>query len=158
MATAKKNVPVRRQATASAPAMPSIAANVPASLQGKAHNPDDFKVKRLVTVPQLKLVENVGVFVRIRSAIFTGKDISAPDTQRKMDPPRLVYADNLQTGMPCMFIVNKVVESELTQMYQDNGYVNKCFAIKLFPKEAGKRHKMAEIYEIEDPDAPEAAA
>lgn len=119
----------------------------------------EFKTKKLLTIPNLKLIENQPVHIRITSAMFVGKEIksrrnAAPTTQR--EPATLVNAVNLDTGEECQVILSAIPKSTLTEGYPDDTYVGKCFRLTKLPRKEGKEYNGFKVEEIEDPAEAEA--
>lgn len=106
-----------------------------------------FKVKRPITLPQLKLVEEQPIYVRMESMIYQGKEV--PDSD--MDAPLLVKVTNLETGELQEVVVGSVLNSVLTEDMEDS-YEGLCFMITMHTKADGKRYRTYTIAEIEDPD------
>lgn len=118
----------------------------------------EFKTKKLLTVPLLKLIENETKYVKITGAMFVGKEIAgrrgaAPDAKKK-EPATLFNAVNLEDGTECQIIVSTVVKGVLHDEYANDSYVGKCFAITKLPRKEGKDYNGFKIVEIEDPAAP----
>lgn len=117
--------------------------------------PAPFKpvIKKHVTMPTLKLVPDVPAYVKITDKIFEGKSQPAKDGETAKKPPMIFNVINLETGEVCQMVAGKVVESEITENYPKDSYVNKCFMIiKGKKKGSGDRGYFTyEIAEIEEP-------
>ncbi len=107
-----------------------------------------FKRKKSITKQLLKKADGVPVFVKIIGPIYTGKSIAGVPGQEKMAPARLVLVIDLSTGQEMEMIVNKALESALTDNYPDNGFVDLCFEIEQYAI-TGKRYKGYKVSEIE---------
>jgi len=105
-------------------------------------------VKKVLTIPLLKLQLDVTVYVKITSPIFTGKEIDAGE-QKKMDAPHMVNAVDLETGEDVQLILNTVLESVLSEEYPDNGYIGKGFSITKLNKKATKGYHPFMVSELE---------
>lgn len=108
-----------------------------------------------VTLPTLKTVPDVPVYIKILEKIFKGKSQPAKEGQPAKQPPMIFNAINLETGEVCQLIVNKVIEREILDNYPEHKYVGKCFMIvKGKKKGSGDRSYFSfEIAEIEEPKA-----
>ncbi len=115
----------------------------------------EFKTKKLLTVPLLKLVENEPRHVKITSAMFVGKQITARSgadpSAKKKEPATLFNAVNLEDGTECQIIVSAVVKGVLADEYPNDTYVGKCFSITKLPRKEGKDYNGFKVVEIEDP-------
>lgn len=108
---------------------------------------ENYSITRHVTLPLLKPVVDIAVFVKITDKMFLGKEIKTGD-KKDMEPAMLVNIIDLQTGEPCQMILNKVFESILLEEYEDDKYVGLSFAITKKSKREGKRYHGFEITEI----------
>ena len=105
-----------------------------------------FKTVKNVTLAQLKLEKGVEVYVRIEKPFTIGKEVKNSNKQ----PPLIAECTNLVTGELVEVIVPKVLESILTEEYND-GYVGRCFCIEKTsnPDENGKKYAKFSVIEIE---------
>lgn len=115
-----------------------------------------FKVKKHVTVPVLKIPDNgAPIYVRVNEAIHTAKDNTGrmPATPKegevKRKPPQLMQVTNLETGEIAQIVAGTVLESELKENYPGDGYVGKCFEIKKFKASGTKAYALYQVAEIE---------
>jgi len=115
----------------------------------------EFKRKKLLTRPVLKMEQDKPRYIKIEKAMFIGKDIKArnadPD-EKKKEPATIIDAINLETGEPVQIVANAVLKSVLTEEYPNDGYVGKCFAITKMGRQPGKQYNPFHIEEIEDPN------
>jgi len=107
-----------------------------------------FTVTRNVTLPLLKKVDNVPVYIKITAPMFVGKKVSGTGENTTMEPATLANIINLATGEEMQIICNKVMESTLNEEYPDKGYVDKSFLIEQ-RSVPGKRYKNYRVAEIE---------
>lgn len=113
----------------------------------------EFKRKRLLTRPVLKMEQDKTRYVKVECAMFVGKDIEKDKAagDRKKEPATLVNVINLEDGTLAQIIVNAVVKSVFHDEYKDDSYVGKCFAITKRGRQPGKQYNPFDIEEIEDP-------
>lgn len=104
--------------------------------------------KRQITFQLLKKVDNVPVFVKIISQIYTGKAVSGNTGAEKMEPAQIVRVINLPTGEEMEMIVNKALEGTLTETFPKHTYVGKAFEIEQYTI-PGKRYKGYKIAELD---------
>ena len=128
-----------------------------------------FKVKRLVTLPQIKLshIPAKGysfVAGKIVGEIYQGKgEGTVAGDGKKMAPPRLVQVVAYQRGeeklpgVPAVIIAGAVLEKEIVENYPDKSYVGKAFAIGIY-RNPDKRYNHYRVAEIDEPTAEEIAA
>jgi hypothetical protein len=118
-----------------------------------------FEVVRHVTLPLFKMdEEDHKYYYRFESAIEQGKELEAVRKRKAADgaqkevmpPPDLAEVTDLRTGQLGQIIVNAVLKSNLTEKYESDSYVGKCFQITRTKSIArGSRTiKMFEILEI----------
>ena len=114
----------------------------------------EFKRKKLLTRPVLKMEEGKQRAVLIEGAMFVGKDIKSrtekPEDKKK-EPATIVNVTNLETGELAQIVVNAVMKSILTEEYPNDTYVGKCFLITKMGRQPGKQYNPFHIEEIEDP-------
>ena len=113
------------------------------------------KVKKLVTIPMLKLVVNEPRYIKVTSPMFIGKEIksrrAAATEEKKREPATLVNAVNLEDGSECQVICSAVVKGVFEDNYPDNTYVGKCFSLVKLERKEGKDYNGFKVSEIEDP-------
>ena len=93
-----------------------------------------------VSMPTLKLMPNMPVYVKILEKMFLGKVQPAKEGEAEKKPPTILNVLNhvvnkagtaLETdGEVMQLVAGKVLESELRETYPDDGYVNRFFAIE----------------------------
>lgn len=115
-----------------------------------------FRVKKHVTVPQLKLVTGTPVYVKVLGEIFKAKELTGEAGRKQKDesgnpvaPPDLMRVLNLEDGVECEMIVNTVLGTELKDTYPSNGYIGLCFEFQRNARGQGKRYDTFAIAEIE---------
>jgi hypothetical protein len=114
----------------------------------------EFKRKKLLTIPVLKLVQDQTRYVKITDAMHVGKPQKAKEGEKAKEPATLINCINLEDGAVCQVIVSAVVKSVLTDEYPGDAYVGKCFAITKLGRNPGKQYNQFNVEEIEDPGEP----
>jgi hypothetical protein len=114
----------------------------------------EFKSKRLLTVPVLKLVQDQARYVKITEAMHLGKPQKAKEGEKAKEPATLANCVNLEDGSLCLIIVSAVVKSVLDDEYPNGTYVGLCFKITKRGRNPGKQYNQFDIEEIEDPSVP----
>lgn len=113
-------------------------------------------IKR-VTMPTLKLMPDVPAYVKILEPIFKAKEQKLKEGEKEKDrkkPPMLFNVINLETGEAMQLVAGAVVQSEITESYPKDAYVDKCFMIVKGKKKdltGGRGYFTYEIAEIEEP-------
>lgn len=87
------------------------------------------KVKKLVTLPTLKLTTDVPVYVKVLEAIHTSRPSIDP-RDKKEKTVELLNVINLETGESMQIVAGKVLCNVLTEEYPDHAYVDCGFEIK----------------------------
>lgn len=100
------------------------------------------KIKRLVTLPLLKLAVGKVAYVRIEEPMYTGKAVD--DKEAAI----LCKVTNLETGELSEIILPTVLRSIFTEEFPDDGYVGKGFSIELV-KVDGKKYHQIKLAELE---------
>jgi hypothetical protein len=113
----------------------------------------EFKRKRLLTIPQLKLVEGHTRYVKMTGAMHLGKPQKPGPDGKVKEPATLAPCVNLEDGTECQIILSAVVKGVFEDEYPDNGYVGRCFAITKQGRAPGKAYNQFNVEEIEDPSA-----
>lgn len=110
------------------------------------------KVLKNVTLPVLRLEEEVPVYVKIVSPMRLSAAKAAEGGKGKkvdMEPATVVEVVNLETGENATMIVNSVLKGNWDEQYPNDDYVDRGFAITKHPKREGKRYNDFSIQEIE---------
>ena len=112
-----------------------------------------FKVKKAVTLPTLKLVDDIVYAVKFDGPLTVAPNKTEAGSARadgtRMPPPVVANVINLQNGMLCRIVAKAVLKNELEENYPDQSYVGKSFAMR-FMKIEGKRYKGVELAELEE--------
>lgn len=118
----------------------------------------NFKVKRNITLPLLKLEKNNEYYVKFDGPMFLGKEINPgkESSDVRKQAATLANVVNLETGELCQIICPLVLQHELNDAYPGEGYVGLCFAISLTRPE-GKAYNLVQVTEIEPSEAPGAS-
>jgi hypothetical protein len=117
----------------------------------------EFKTKRLLTIPVLKLVQDQPRHVRITEAMHIGKPQKDKEGVVTKEAATLVNCHNLDDkNALCQIILSAVVKSVLIDEYPGDAYVGLCFRITKRGRNPGKAYNQFDVDEIEPQD--EAAA
>ncbi len=112
-----------------------------------------FTKKRSVTLELLKPKVNEEFYVKFASPIYQAKETRSAEQIEKDGgqnaPPMLANVTNLETGEECVIIIPSVLQSELTDNYENDTYNGLCFALTKLGKQDGKRYHGFVIIEIE---------
>ena len=125
------------------------------------------KVVKHVTMPTLKLQPDEPVYVTILEKMFEGKPPKKKEGEEQKKAPTIInvisYSVNaegtaLETdGEVCQMVAGAVVESELREEYENDGYVGKTFMI-VKGKKKGTTDRSYFTYTIQEIEAPAKAA
>lgn len=118
-----------------------------------AFDPSKVKVKKLVTIPVLKLLPDTPVFVQVTGAIYQGKELKKGG-EENLKPADLMNVKDLTTGEDMQIVCGEVLKSTLRDEYPNDSYVGKAFRIikgKKKDKEGGRGYFTYSIAEIELP-------
>ena len=113
------------------------------------------KVLKNITLPVLKLAEEVPVYVQILSEMKVSKAPALSEKAGKskaadnMEPATTVEVLNLETGENAILIVSAVLKGNLEEHYPGGKYVTRGFAVTKHAKRTGKRYNDYSISEIE---------
>jgi len=117
-----------------------------------------FKVKKLITLPLLKMTIGDDYFVKLIGVKFKASAMKVDpnkaidpkvEKEAKKDPPMLINVIDLTTGEPMQMILNSVLESNIDEAYPDDSYVNLGFKFIKHAKASGKDYNTFTIAEIE---------
>ena len=106
---------------------------------------------RAVTLPLYKPTIDQEFYVRFNEVIVQAKD-SRTDEEKasgQNEPPMLANVTVLDTGEEMQLIIPAVLQAELSDNYENDGYVGKCFALTKLKKKDGKRYHNFSVIEIE---------
>lgn len=113
-----------------------------------------FTVKKILTLPLLKLEAGKPVYVQFQGPIFTGKKLTnaaATDAEKAKLPPEMANVVNLETGELCQIMLGKVLHDLINEEYPQQSYVGKGFMLELTEKKRGRNgnnyntYKLAEV-------------
>lgn len=117
----------------------------------------EFKTKKLLTIPLLKLAVGVTAYIKVTAPMYIGKEIKSKRANANpaaaREPATLVNAINLETGEQCQVICSAVVKGVFEDNYPDDSYVGKCFSLLKLERAAGKEYNGFKVVEVEDPTA-----
>lgn len=83
------------------------------------------KVKKVLTLPLIKLAKGVPVYLQITEAFFVGKKIDD-----KKEPATIANVIDLATGECAQIIVPSVLKSTIQESYPNDSYVGLGFSIE----------------------------
>lgn len=130
------------------------------------------KIVKRVTMPTLKLVPDVPVFVKLLDKLFEGKTPKLKEGEKEKDQKKAPMIFNVtnfvmddKTGKctaadDMQLVAGAVVQSEIADNYPKEAYVGKTFMITKGKKKdlsGGRGYFTYEIAEIEAIEAPKAA-
>jgi hypothetical protein len=107
------------------------------------------KIKRNLTLPVHRFVEETPSYFKILTKMALGKKMGGKSEAAKMEPATLVEIVNLETGENEQLICSKVIQSTLSESYPDDTYVGKGFKVVKHAKKQGKNYNNYSIAEIE---------
>lgn len=107
-----------------------------------------FTKKRAITLPLFKLSANQEYYFKVLAPIYTGKEIAGS----QMAAPKLANVLDLETGELGQIIVGAVLFSSLTEAYEGEDYVGRCFEIVKIPADGNRRYALWNISEVEEPE------
>ena len=108
------------------------------------------KIKKLVTLPTLKLTTDIPTYVKVLEAIHTSRP-SIDQRDGKEKTVELLNVVNLDTGESMQIVAGKVLCNVLTEEYPEHSYVDCGFQIKKGAKK-GTGDKGYYPYSIAEPD------
>ncbi len=114
----------------------------------------EFKRKKLLTRPILKMEQDKPRYVKVEQAMFIGKEIKdsrLKDDDKGKGPAMILNCINLETGEQVQIVCNAVLKSVLAEEYPNDTYVGKCFMITKMGRQPGKQYNPFHIEEIEEP-------
>lgn len=108
------------------------------------------RVKKILTLPLLKLKIGEPVYIKFTAPLFVGKLIE--DSQTK-EPPTMANVINLPTGELVQIMLGSVLQGILKDDYPGDGFVGKSFMVTLAEKKRGKgagTYNTYSVAELED--------
>lgn len=113
----------------------------------------DFKIKRAVNLPLIKLVDDKPAYFKLTSEIYQGKKIVTGDKKKDAEEPAfLVKVIDLQSGEEGEIFAPEVLKGILEENYELDGsdsYVGRGFRITRHKKASGKRYNTFTVHELE---------
>ena len=106
------------------------------------------KIVKNITLPLIKQAIDKPIYIKVTSAMFTGKKIESGD-KAKMEPATLINCIDLETGAESQLIVPAVLHSIFDDEYDNDAYVGKGFMITKHEKKSGKKYHPFSVAEIE---------
>ncbi len=103
-----------------------------------------YKIKRALTLPQLKQSVNETVYIKFTSEMSESK---VPPKEGE-EPATVANVICLETGQEHVYIVPAVLKGVLEDEMEGK-YVDECFQVSKLPKPSGKRYNQYEIHNIE---------
>lgn len=115
--------------------------------------PLKFKKLKTVVRPVLKLTPGVEYYIKIAGPLHLGRSV-ADDKE----PATLCNIVDLNTGEEMQIVAPKLLREALTENYEKETYIGKCFAIELM-RVPDKRYNLLKTFiEIEAEETPKSAA
>jgi hypothetical protein len=108
-----------------------------------------FKRTKAVTLPILKMEDEVTRYLKFNDKMYVGKEQKAAPGKKQMEPATLVAATDVETGEQGLVIVNAVLKGILEEQYVGDDYVGKAFEITRHAKADGKRYNTFSVFEID---------
>lgn len=109
------------------------------------------KIKKILTLPLLKLVEGSPVYIKFTAPTFIGKDIQE-EGKAKKEPPIMANVVNLATGELVQIMLGSVLQGVMKDEYPNNAYVGKGFEIMLTEKKRGRSGGNYNTYKVAELD------
>lgn len=108
-----------------------------------------YKVKKKLILPVLKLEQGVPVYIKANGPIVQSKVNETGKKKADEKPADVMPVINLDTGEEMQIVVPAVVKSTLEETYPDAGYVGHGFEIVKGEKPKGKRYYQYTVNELE---------
>lgn len=115
----------------------------------KTTSKSDSVSRRTLTVPVLKQQDGKEYIIKILDAFRQSKAVQAAEGKKQMDPATICTVENREDGKRYTLIVNKVLESHITEDFPQESYVGITFAFIRHPKVEGKRYHTYSIDVLE---------
>ncbi len=120
----------------------AAAAPHPPATNGGAFVP---KIAKILTLPLLKMVEGVPIYIKFTAPTFVGKQIKEATNK---EPPVMANVINLATGELVQIMLGSVLQGILADEYPNDAYVGKGFVIQLTEKKRGKSGGNYNTYKV----------
>lgn len=109
-----------------------------------------FSKKKVVTVPVLKLMPGVAVYIKVEQVMEVSKQVKQKEVGGKiMDPATIMHCTNLENDEECIVIIGKALEGSLNDNYPNDSYVGKSFEILNSGKLGDKKYNTYSVTEVE---------
>lgn len=105
-----------------------------------------FKKIRSLTLPLLKIEKNTERFFYFHGPMYLGDKVDP-----KKDPATLAHVVDLETGEEGLIICPSVMQSELRRHYGNDGYMHKCFGVRIH-RIPEKNYNIVTLDEVGEPD------
>lgn len=106
------------------------------------------KIAKILTLPLLKMVEGVPVYVKFTGPTFIGKRIKEDESKQSKEPPVMANVINLPTGELVQIMLGSVLQGILADEYPNDAYVGKGFVIHLTEKKRGRNGGNYNTYKV----------
>lgn len=126
-----------------------------AALGAVRFDPTTVTIKKVLTVPLIKLRAGMTIYVKALAAMFEAKPIkNAKEADKDKKAPTLLQVLDLETGALAQIILGTILADIFNDEYPQNAYIGKGFKIIVGEQKAsqaggGKRYNQYEVYEIE---------
>jgi len=109
-----------------------------------------FQRTRTLTLPTLRLVDEVAVNVTATGLMHTSTATQKPGKDGKvMEPATVLPVTDLETGEVTQIILGAVLKGILEETYPKDSYVGLSFEITKHAKATGKRYNTYSVFEID---------
>lgn len=112
--------------------------------------PPNVKVKKLVTIPVVKFPDGGTLVFSPMDEFRVGKDIKA-ENKKPADIVTVRTYDFDGKIVPRILVAGHIVKSELSEQYPKGAYIGLWFIARKLQGPEGKRYKVYDIAEIDDP-------
>jgi len=110
------------------------------------------KIKKILTLPLLKMAEGSPIYVKFTGPYFIGKAIKEDDPKKAKEPPIMANVVNLPTGELVQIMLGSVLVGILKDEYPNDSYVEKGFEIMLTEKKRGRNGGNYNTYKVAELD------
>lgn len=109
------------------------------------------KIKKILTLPLLKMAEGSPIYIKFTAPHFVGKQVAEADGKKK-EPPIMANVVNLPTGELVQIMLGSVLVGILRDEYPNDAYVGKGFEIMLTEKKRGRNGGNYNTYKVAELD------
>lgn len=110
------------------------------------------KVKKILTLPLLKMKIGEPVYVKFTAPTFVGKKIAEEPGKVAKEPPIMANVINLPTGEMVQIMLGSVLQGILRDEYPNDSYVGKSFMLQLAEQKRGRLGGNYNTYKVAELD------